>query len=120
MNGRRKRWRRWFELRTVNEHHGSRRDPEERPIDSRDERQVREKMIDKTLADSFPTSDPPSTIPDPSEDSLDWDMTLGGAWRDPPNAICSVRPVWVSDARKVGSVTRMSASREQCLIVWCK
>jgi hypothetical protein len=35
------------------------------------EEQVREKMLDKTLADSFPTSDPPSTIPDPSEDSLD-------------------------------------------------
>jgi hypothetical protein len=28
-------------------------------------------MLDKTLADSFPTSDPPSTIPDPAgEDSL--------------------------------------------------
>jgi hypothetical protein len=25
-------------------------------------------MLDKTLADSFPTSDPPSTIPDPFED----------------------------------------------------
>jgi len=25
-------------------------------------------MLDKTLADSFPTSDPPSTIPDPEED----------------------------------------------------
>jgi hypothetical protein len=32
---------------------------------------LREKMLDKTLADSFPTSDPPSTIPDPAgEDSL--------------------------------------------------
>jgi hypothetical protein len=28
-------------------------------------------MLDKTLADSFPTSDPPSTIPDPAaEDSM--------------------------------------------------
>ncbi len=27
-------------------------------------------MFDKTLADSFPTSDPPSTIPDPAEDSF--------------------------------------------------
>jgi sulfur carrier protein ThiS len=26
----------------------------------------REKSFDKTLADSFPTSDPPSSIPDPS------------------------------------------------------
>jgi hypothetical protein len=29
---------------------------------------IRERMLDKTLADSFPTSDPPSTIPDPGED----------------------------------------------------
>ena len=26
-----------------------------------------EKGLDKTIADSFPTSDPPSTIPDPAE-----------------------------------------------------
>jgi hypothetical protein len=47
---------------------GSRRDPEERPVDQREKEQIREKMLDKTLADSFPTSDPPSSIPDPSED----------------------------------------------------
>ena len=46
-----------------------RRDPEDRPVDPDDEAtQKREKMHDKTLADSFPTSDPPSTIPDPAED----------------------------------------------------
>lgn len=50
------------------EHLGSRRDPEERPVDQTSEDEVREKMLDKTLADSFPTSDPPSTIPDPGED----------------------------------------------------
>ncbi len=48
------------------EHSGSRRDPEERTSSGEDER--REKMHDKTLADSFPTSDPPSSIPDPDED----------------------------------------------------
>ncbi len=32
--------------------------------------EIREKMMDKTLADSFPASDPPSSIPDPSEDSI--------------------------------------------------
>ncbi len=47
------------------EQKGSRRDPEERPVNP-DE--IRDKMLDKTLADSFPTSDPPSTIPDPAED----------------------------------------------------
>jgi len=45
---------------------GSNRDPEERPAE--DQEQLREKMLDKTLADSFPTSDLPSTIPDPAED----------------------------------------------------
>jgi hypothetical protein len=40
------------------------RDPEDRPAN--DEVSKREKNLDKTLADSFPTSDPPSTIPDPS------------------------------------------------------
>jgi hypothetical protein len=47
---------------------GSRRDPEGRPVNSNDEVEVRERMLDKTLADSFPTSDPPSSIPDPSQD----------------------------------------------------
>jgi len=55
-------------VRERQEHPGSRRDPEERPVDQQDKAEVREKMLDKTLADSFPTSDPPSSIPDPSED----------------------------------------------------
>ena len=46
------------------------RDPEDRPIDEHDLRQVKDKMLDKTIADSFPTSDPPSSIPDPDEDSF--------------------------------------------------
>jgi hypothetical protein len=47
---------------------GNQRDPEERPVDERNKNKLREKMLDKTLADSFPTSDPPSSIPDPAED----------------------------------------------------
>jgi hypothetical protein len=48
------------------------RDPEDRRIDRASEEHKREKAHDKTLADSFPTSDPPSSIPDPSEeDSID-------------------------------------------------
>jgi hypothetical protein len=31
------------------------------------EDEARERRLDKTLADSFPSSDPPSTIPDPPE-----------------------------------------------------
>jgi len=42
------------------------RDPEDRPTYTRAE--LREKMLDKTIADSFPTSDPPSSLPDPSAD----------------------------------------------------
>lgn len=44
------------------------RDPEDRTTPERDEHAIREKNHDKTLADSFPTSDPPSSIPDPSEE----------------------------------------------------
>jgi hypothetical protein len=57
------------------EYIGSRRDPEERPKikgEPEDEqRRLREKAHDKTLADSFPTSDPPSSIPDPCEEDSD-------------------------------------------------
>lgn len=45
------------------------RDPAARPVAQEDERTKREKAMDKTLADSYPASDPPSTIPDPEEDS---------------------------------------------------
>ena len=45
---------------------GSGRDPEDRPVTRTEE--VKEKTLDKTLADSFPTSDPPSSIPNPSCD----------------------------------------------------
>lgn len=44
------------------------RDPEDRQVDSENKHKIREKNLDKTLADSFPTSDPPSTIPDPEEE----------------------------------------------------
>ena len=44
------------------------RDPEDRIIDTRDLCAMREKMLDKTLADSFPASDPPSSLPDPREE----------------------------------------------------
>jgi DHA2 family multidrug resistance protein-like MFS transporter len=47
-----------------------RRDPEDRVIEPNDRKGAREKMFDKTVADSFPASDPPSTIPDPEEDSF--------------------------------------------------
>jgi hypothetical protein len=48
-----------------------RRDPEDRIVDRADYAGKREKMFDKTMADSFPASDPPSSLPDPSEDSFE-------------------------------------------------
>jgi hypothetical protein len=47
------------------------RDPEDRRIDESDQREKKDKMMDKTVADSFPASDPPSSLPDPDEDSFD-------------------------------------------------
>ena len=44
------------------------RDPEDRPIDERNPTLIREKMLDKTIADSFPASDPPSSNPAPAAD----------------------------------------------------
>ncbi|MCI0348773.1 MAG: hypothetical protein L0Z53_05050 [Acidobacteriales bacterium] len=47
------------------------RDPECRLVSGMDRGALKEKMLDKTLADSYPASDPPSSLPDPSaEDSL--------------------------------------------------
>ncbi|HET7184837.1 MAG TPA: hypothetical protein VFI82_09125 [Terriglobales bacterium] len=46
------------------------RDPEDRLVALAPE-SIRDKMLDKTIADSFPTSDPPSSLPDPcTEDSF--------------------------------------------------
>jgi len=49
---------------------GDRRDPEDRLIDENDPRERKDKMMDKTIADTFPASDPPSSLPDPEEDSF--------------------------------------------------
>lgn len=46
------------------------RDPEDRRIDESNLHERKDKMMDKTLADTFPASDPPSSLPDPDEDSF--------------------------------------------------
>ena len=46
------------------------RDPEDREIDESNLIEKKDKMMDKTVADTFPASDPPSSIPDPDEDSF--------------------------------------------------
>ena len=35
-----------------------------------EERRIREAALDETIADTFPASDPPSTIPNPDEDEV--------------------------------------------------
>jgi hypothetical protein len=39
-------------------------------IDETDALARKDKMLDKTIADTFPASDPPSSLPDPDEDSF--------------------------------------------------
>ena len=46
------------------------RDPEDREIDQSNAAARRDKMMDKTVADTFPASDPPSSLPDPGDDSF--------------------------------------------------
>jgi len=46
------------------------RDPEDRLIDESSSTERKDKMMDKTVADTFPASDPPSSLPDPDEDSF--------------------------------------------------
>jgi hypothetical protein len=46
------------------------RDPEGRAIDETDLAAKKDKMLDKTIADTFPASDPPSSLPDPHQDSF--------------------------------------------------
>jgi hypothetical protein len=35
-----------------------------------EERKIRDAALDQTIADTFPASDPPSTIPNPDEDEV--------------------------------------------------
>jgi hypothetical protein len=46
------------------------RTPVSCPLVADDIFRVRERMLDKTIADSFPASDPPSTDPAPGFDSF--------------------------------------------------
>jgi hypothetical protein len=46
------------------------RDPEDRLIDETDPLAKKDKMLDRLIADTFPASDPPSSVPDPDQDSF--------------------------------------------------
>jgi hypothetical protein len=38
-----------------------------------EERRIRERALDETLAGTFPASDPPSSLPNPDDDPVDTD-----------------------------------------------
>jgi hypothetical protein len=50
-----------------------------------------ERMLDKTLADTFPASDPLSTLPNPAFDSFG-SQTLGTEHQDAPRTPHKVMP----------------------------
>jgi hypothetical protein len=50
------------------------RDPENRATQNASIEACKEKMLDKTIADSFPASDPPSSLPNPCVDSFAYDL----------------------------------------------
>ncbi len=43
-----------------------------------EERAIREAALDETIAETFPASDPPSTIPNPDEHDVVPDDSAGG------------------------------------------
>jgi hypothetical protein len=83
----------------------SRRDPEDRPVVNNHE--LKDKMLDKTLADSFPTSDPPSTIPNPGDDDSQRTNVADVALAEmPPGS-------WAAVSIDTGRVVGKGASREE-------
>lgn len=45
--------------------------PRDNNISTKEEKRLREMMLDKTLADSFPASDPPSSNPNPYPEDME-------------------------------------------------
>jgi hypothetical protein len=66
-----------------------------------------EKMLDKTLADSFPTSDPPSTIPNPGDNDALKDNAAD-------SRLTGMTPgSWAAVCIDSGEVVATGASREE-------
>jgi len=74
-----------------------------------------EKSLDKTIEDSFPTSDPPSTIPDPGADQASPENTISAIQDElvqglPPGSWAAIS---IDERRLVGKgATRDEASDE--------
>jgi len=66
-----------------------------------------EKTLDKTLADSFPTSDPPSTIPNPGDNDAPTDGAAG------PRLTGMTPGSWAAVCIDSGEVVATGASREE-------
>jgi hypothetical protein len=70
----------------------------------RDGQASTEKTLDKTLADSFPTSDPPSTIPNPGDTKRDSTVP----------ALAAMAPgTWAAISVDSGAVVATGASSEE-------
>ena len=70
------------------------------------EDEVREEMLDKTIADSFPTSDPPSSIPGPIE---------SGSLPDSRRRLLRELPAgsWAAIALEDGTLAGTGATRDE-------
>lgn len=76
-----------------------------------DGQQSAEKMLDKTLADSFPTSDPPSTIPNPGDRITSQDPTSD-------NRFAGMHPgSWAAVSIDSGEVVATGNSREEAELI---
>jgi len=86
-------------------------DPEDRLAETAEE--IRDRNMDKTLADSFPTSDPPSSIPDPSGDDAlpetDQELIDDELFRDLPAG------QWAAIAVEDREVVGTGATREEAV-----
>jgi hypothetical protein len=55
-------------MNNLSAHSGPNQPKREDSHSGEEHREEREENLDKTIEDSFPASDPPSSIPDPDED----------------------------------------------------
>jgi hypothetical protein len=86
--------------------------PKNRVVDEQNERDVREKMLDKTIADSFLSSDPPSSIPDPDSDSFEREPARRSPSNPPASSYFSLQteqPSPKRDASRMSSASPIAA-----------
>ena len=82
-----------------------------------EERRIREKALDETLAGTFPASDPPSSLPNPDDDSLEPvsttnDVRLVPLGTPKPEARSAGQLGAAADAALVGGEAHITVHRE--------